>query len=117
MTTAVPAWQPGGSVGSARSFLRSYLVLPDWGFPILGVGWTLEYEMIFYLIVALALTGQETQARDGFERYLSVPGTLATMAALNRVKAQYVNEHTDPRYVEYWDRLIEGLRKAGLREE
>ena len=28
---------------------------------------------------------------------------------------RYVNEHTDPRYVEYWDRLTEGLRKAGLR--
>jgi hypothetical protein len=29
----------------------------------------------------------------------------------------WVNEHTDPRYVEYWDRLDEGLRKAGLPEE
>jgi exopolysaccharide production protein ExoZ len=65
VTTAVPAWQPGGSVGSLRSFLRSYLVLPDWGFPILGVGWTLEYEMIFYLIVALALaSGVATSLRS-----------------------------------------------------
>jgi hypothetical protein len=32
-------------------------------------------------------------------------------------RATYVNEHTDPRYVEYWDRLIEGMRKAGLQEE
>ena len=29
-------------------------------------------------------------------------------------RTQVVNEHTDPRYVEYWDRLIEGLRKAGM---
>jgi hypothetical protein len=39
------------------------------------------------------------------------------MAALKQVRAQYVNERTDPRYVEYWDRLFEGLRKAGMPEE
>ena len=32
-------------------------------------------------------------------------------------RATYVNEHTDPRYVEYWDCLIEGMRKARLQEE
>jgi hypothetical protein len=32
-------------------------------------------------------------------------------------RAKYVNEHTDPRYVEYWNRLIDGLRKAGMPEE
>ena len=31
--------------------------------------------------------------------------------------SEYVNEHTDPRYVEYWDRLLDGMRKAGLPEE
>jgi hypothetical protein len=39
------------------------------------------------------------------------------MAALKPVKAHFVNEHTDPRYVEYWDRLIEGMREAGLPEK
>ena len=39
------------------------------------------------------------------------------MAGWKPIRAKYVNEHTDPRYVEYWDRLIEGLRKAGLQEE
>ena len=70
-----------------------------------------------YLIVALALTGQETLAHEAFERYLAVPGAFATMAALKPVKARFVNEHTDPRYVEYWNRLIEGMREAGLPEE
>jgi hypothetical protein len=32
-------------------------------------------------------------------------------------KVQYVDESADPRYLEYWDRLIEGLRKAGLPEQ
>lgn len=35
--------------------IRSFLLLPQQGFPILGVGWTLIHEMYFYLIFALLL--------------------------------------------------------------
>ena len=70
-----------------------------------------------YFVVALALTGQESQAHEAFQRYLATPGAVRTMAEWKAVRAQWVNEHTDPRYVEYWDRLTEGLRKAGLPEE
>ncbi len=70
-----------------------------------------------YLIPALALTGQESQAHEALGHYLATRGATRTVAAWQRTRAQYVNEHTDPRYVEYWDRLIEGLRKAGLPEE
>jgi exopolysaccharide production protein ExoZ len=59
-TTAVIAaylvnshWRLGNFDLSVFTLLRSYLMLPSWGFPILSVGWTLEYEMIFYLFVAL----------------------------------------------------------------
>ena len=38
------------------------------------------------------------------------------MAAWKATRPRFVNEHTDPRYVEYWDRLTEGLRKAGMPE-
>ncbi len=70
-----------------------------------------------YLIPALALTGQEPQAHEAVGRYLSTGGATRTVAGWLQTRAHYVNEHTDPRYVEYWDRLIEGLRKAGLQEE
>ena len=40
---------------SFDSLVRSYLILPQYGFPILGVGWTLEHEMTFYVGVALGL--------------------------------------------------------------
>jgi adenylate cyclase len=63
-----------------------------------------------YLIVALALTGQESEAHEALQRYLSNPGAGRTMATWNSRRAQYVDERTDPRYVE-------GLRKAGLPEE
>jgi hypothetical protein len=38
------------------------------------------------------------------------------MAAWRAYRAQVTNERTDPRYLEYWDRVIDGLRKAGLPE-
>jgi adenylate cyclase len=72
-----------------------------------------------YLIPALALTGQESQAHEALGHYLHLAnsGAPRTVAGWKSARAQVVNEHTDPRYVEYWDRLIEGLRKAGLQEE
>jgi tetratricopeptide (TPR) repeat protein len=77
-----------------------------------------EYAHV-YLIVALALTGQESQAHEALQRALALPGAweFATMRAFKALRSQYVDEHTDPRYVEYWDRLTEGLRKARLPEE
>ena len=67
-----------------------------------------------YLIVALALTGHESEAHEALQRYLSNPGAGRTMAAWKSRRSQYVDERTDPRYAEYWDRLMDGLRKAGL---
>jgi hypothetical protein len=37
-------------------------------------------------------------------------------SAWKAYKAAFTNEHSDPRYVEFWDRVIEGLRKAGMPE-
>jgi exopolysaccharide production protein ExoZ len=50
-------WHLGNFDLSVFHLLRSYLMLPAWGFPILSVGWTLEYEMIFYALVALLAVG------------------------------------------------------------
>jgi exopolysaccharide production protein ExoZ len=50
-------WHLGGFDLSVSMVLRSYLMLPGWGFPILSVGWTLEYEMIFYVLVAFLAVG------------------------------------------------------------
>ena len=70
------------------------------------------------LIAALALTGHEAEAHEALQRYLALPPSgLRTIAAWKAYRAQVTNEHTDPRYLDYWDRAIEGLRKAGLAEE
>jgi adenylate cyclase len=70
----------------------------------------------FYLAVALALAGQESQAHEALERYLALPGARKTMATWKRVRPQLVNADSDPRYVQYYDLLFEGLRKAGMPE-
>jgi adenylate cyclase len=70
------------------------------------------------LIAALALTGQEAEAREALQRYLARPaGGPRTIAAWKAYQAQFVTEHSDRRFVEYQGRLFEGLRKAGMPEE
>lgn len=43
------------SASHEPDILRSYLLLPQHGTPLLAVGWTLVYEMYFYLIFAFLL--------------------------------------------------------------
>jgi tetratricopeptide (TPR) repeat protein len=82
---------------------RSAIALnSNWGSPYL------------YLIVALALTDEETQAHEALQAYLATPGATKTLAGWKSTRARFVNEQTDPRYAEYWDMLFEGLRKAGV---
>ena len=70
------------------------------------------------LIAALALTGHEVEAHEALERYLALPPSgPRTIAAWKSLEALLNNPQTDPRYLDYWDRLIEGLRKAGMPEE
>jgi hypothetical protein len=68
------------------------------------------------LIAALALTSREPEASEALQRYLALPfGALKTISA--RKAYSNTNPQRDPRYVEYWDRMIDGLRKAGMPEE
>jgi adenylate cyclase len=70
------------------------------------------------LIAALALSGRDAEAREALQRYLALPPAgLRTIAAWTAFSAQSTNEHSDPRLLDYWDRMIEGLRKAGMPEE
>jgi adenylate cyclase len=93
--------QYGQAVEAAR---RAIAISPNFG---------LAY---WYLITALVQTGQDLQAHEALRRYLTLPGVPATVAALKLETAKYVNERDDPRYVEKWDQLVEGMRKAGLPE-
>jgi adenylate cyclase len=71
------------------------------------------------LIAALALSGREAAAREALRRFLALPnpGFRTTIAAWIAYKAHISNPRIDPRRLDYWDRVIEGLRKAGMPEE
>ena len=70
------------------------------------------------LAAAFALTGRDAEANEALQRLASLPPTgLKTIAAWKAYKARITKEHADPRYLEFWDRRIEGMRKAGLPEE
>jgi hypothetical protein len=71
----------------------------------------------WYLIAALVQSGEDSQAHEALRRYLTLPGVPVTVAALKQETAKYVNERDDPRYVENWNRVSEGMRKAGLPEK
>ena len=64
------------------------------------------------LASALSLTGHEAEGRDMLKRYLSLRGTRA------RTIAQWKEQmpSSNPLFLAYAERLVEGLQKAGLQE-
>lgn len=73
-----PAWHLMGFSPDPISMAKTYLILPQQGFPILGVGWTLEHEVLFYLGVALMLAtvGSGRGARLGLAWLLTGLGAI-----------------------------------------
>jgi adenylate cyclase len=69
------------------------------------------------LIAALVLSGREGEAREALQRYLALPITeLKTIAAWKADEASLQYQHSDPRFLQVWDREIGALRKAGMPE-
>jgi adenylate cyclase len=67
------------------------------------------------LIAALALAGHDAEAREALKRYLALfPSGNKTTTAW---KANLNEGVTNPSLLEANDRLIEGLRKAGMPEQ
>ena len=70
------------------------------------------------LIAALVLTDHEEEAREALQRYLALPPAGArTIAAWTALKALHSNPRSDAIALDYWDRSIEALRKAGMPEQ
>jgi adenylate cyclase len=68
---------------------------------------------VAWLAAALAMTGQEAEARDTLERYFLIPGTKARTIARWKSLTYWQN----PTYLACRERFYEGLRKAGMPEE
>jgi adenylate cyclase len=67
------------------------------------------------LTSALALTGRDAEAREALKHYLSAKGTTSKTIAQFRPQHRAVSDN--PKWLAYSDRLVEGLRKAGMPEE
>jgi adenylate cyclase len=68
------------------------------------------------LISALGWTGREAESREAIQRYVSLfPTGPRTIAEWTAVRDQLVNP--DLHYLEFWNRAMEGQRKAGLPQQ
>ena len=67
------------------------------------------------LASALALTGRQAEAREALQRYLSLKGTTSKTIAQFRPRHRSMSDN--PKWLAYSDRLIEGLRRAGMPED
>jgi hypothetical protein len=65
------------------------------------------------LAAELALSGQDAEAHEMLQRYLSLRGTRArTIAELKRI-----GYSDNPVFLATYERFAEGLRKTGIAEE
>ena len=72
------------------------------------------------ILAALAMTGREADAHEALKRFLALPPDAAgmrTIAAWKAYQDPRVGPHSDPAVVDFFDRRIEGLRKAGMPEQ
>ena len=67
------------------------------------------------LTSALALTGRDAEAREALKQYLSLKATTTKTIAEFRPQHRAVSDN--PKWLAYSDRLMDGLRKAGMPEE
>lgn len=75
-----PAWKLGVETPTPDIIAKSFLVLPQQPFPILFVGWSLEHEAIFYLIVAAVFAAGWRQVLLPFLLTLFLAGVLLRIA-------------------------------------
>jgi TolB-like protein/cytochrome c-type biogenesis protein CcmH/NrfG len=98
--------------------LKQYDQAIDWARRSISVNVNYQHPHIL-LIAALALNGQETEATEAFQAYLALPASerLKTIRAWKKHDAQFINQQSDPRVLDIYNRIYDGLRKAGMPEE
>jgi tetratricopeptide (TPR) repeat protein len=102
---------------AANFGLKQYDQTIEWARRAIAIRANNQYAYL-NLIPALALTGREAEAHDALQNYLaSVPNGPGTIAAWKTLALNFTYAHSDPRYLETWDRYIDGLRKARMPEE
>jgi adenylate cyclase len=97
--------------------LKQYDQAIDWARRAIAVGTSSPFNQA-NVAAALALTGHEAEAGEALEQFLALPSSaqFRTIAAFKAHNAHFANVTIDPHVLEAYDRLYEGLRKAGLPE-
>jgi TolB-like protein/class 3 adenylate cyclase/Flp pilus assembly protein TadD len=105
-----------GGKAFANFGLKRYDQAIEWARQAIAINPNYTQYVHATLAAALALTGQETQAREALTRYLALPSTgpLKTIAAW---KAYFSSQGGYPPRIEANERMYDGLRKAGMPEE
>jgi adenylate cyclase len=99
--------------GWAYFMKRQYDQAIEWLRRAMPVGGGPFTELL--LASALALTGQQAEAHQTFESYLTFPGV--TTKTIAQLREQQLSLADNPVWVEYNERLFDGLRKAGMPEK
>lgn len=103
VTAAVLAlylWKPAmvnSDQSQAPDVLASFLLLPQAGLPLLMVGWTLVYEMYFYLVFTIGLLAP----KRAFPWVLTGWAALTGMLALVPVEGGYLRFMGNPLHFEF----------------
>jgi adenylate cyclase len=103
--------------GKAEAYfgLKQYDQTIEWERRAIAIN-TIKLANYPILISALGWTGREAEGREAIQRYVSLfPSGPRTIAAWTARRDQLVNP--DPHYIEFWNRAMEGQRKAGLPEQ
>jgi TolB-like protein len=104
------------SMGKSWAYfgLKQYDQAIDWARRAIVLGTSIPFPHA-NLAAALPLTGHEAEAREALQEYLALPSSerLRTIAALKAYQARFSG---DPRALESFERMREGLRKAGMPE-
>jgi adenylate cyclase len=97
--------------------LKQYDQAIDWARRAIAVGTSSPFNQA-NVAAALALTGHEAEAQEALQQFLALPSSaqFGTIAAFKAHNARFANVTIDPRVPDTYERLYEGLRKAGLPE-
>jgi adenylate cyclase len=97
--------------------LKQYDQAIEWARRAIAVGTSSPFNQA-NVAAALALTGHEAEAREALQQFLALPSSaqFGTIAAFKAHNARFADVTIDPRVPDTYERLYEGLRKAGLPE-
>jgi tetratricopeptide (TPR) repeat protein len=95
--------------------LKQYDQAIDWDRRAIAVG-TSDPWVHAQLAAELALAGHEAEAHEALQHYLALPSTAQNIAALEASLARFTNANSDPRILDSYKLIYEGLRKAGMPE-